>query len=107
MRDSRIFSVETRVVERDVFVFRCHDPRRGNRWMFVVNTSALRELQPNDPFDPVTAFGSLRAAIYGAACRRMRFADPMSPQELSSEDLWVGLDLESSRPRLLPTGPHA
>jgi len=98
MKDSKTFSAETLVKEREVFVFRCHDPRLGNRWMFCVPTSALQELQPNDPFVPAAAFEGLREAIYGAAYCRMRFADPMSQQELSSDDLRVVLDRALLRP---------
>jgi hypothetical protein len=89
---SRIFQWKTWVKDGEMFVIQCHDPRRGNRWTFRVLTSTLQEVQQDVPFDPAAAFDALRGAIYSAAYYRMRFADPIYEQALSSDDLRDWLD---------------
>ena len=81
------FSAETWVAGPEAFIFRCQDPRRGDRWTFCVSRTTLQELDPTQPFKPVAAFDALRARIHSAASARMRVADPLVQQVLSAYDI--------------------
>ena len=81
------FTAETWVAGPEAFVFRCQDPRRGDRWTFCISRATLQELEPQSPFKPVAAFDALRSRIHSAASARMRVADPMVQQVLSAYDI--------------------
>jgi hypothetical protein len=92
MRDTRSFSGEAWLSDRQAFIFRCHDPCRGDLWTFRVSRPALQALHPEVPFIPAAVFDSFRAAIYSAALSRMSYADPIQQHELSAEDVREGIE---------------
>lgn len=81
-------SPETWAQDRDAFVFRCHQPRKGDRWTFLVERGTLEAFAPDDESLPLTStFDKLRPIIYAAAFSRMMYADPKQQQRIAIEDL--------------------
>ena len=80
-------SPETWAGDRGLFVFRCVDPAKGDRWTFFVEQSTLAELGSDGSFDPAATFDKLRSQIYAAAYARMADADPTSQQAITADDI--------------------
>jgi hypothetical protein len=92
MAESRSFSAETWASDREAFIFRFHDYRFGDLATFFVPESTLKELRPDGPFRPESAFDALRPLIYEAALEHIRTGSSMSqhvvtPHEL--RELWA------------------
>ena len=69
MGEWRCFSAETWAGDREGFLFRCDVPRRGDRWTFRVQASALRALGPADSQAPGRT-GRLKRAERPDRCLR-------------------------------------
>ena len=72
MAESRSFSPEIWVSDREFFIFRFRDRRFGDLATFCVPEATLKELHPEHPFLRKQAFDALRSWIYEAAVRRIR-----------------------------------
>jgi hypothetical protein len=87
MRESRCFSPEIWVAEREVFVFRCLNQRFGDRSTFCLPQSALQALKPRQRFVPAAAFDEMRPLIYLAATERLLVAGAMVRHTLTAHEL--------------------
>ena len=81
------FSAETWSTAREAFVFRCIDPKRGDRWTFCVGRDVLAELERTEPFVAEGAFDTWRSKIYHAAYAKMESGDPQAQLALSIEEI--------------------
>lgn len=81
------FSAESWSSEREAFVFRCVDARRGDRWTFCVSRGVLESLSKPEPLAPQATFDMWRVRIYAAASSRMLSGDPTSQQAITVEDI--------------------
>ena len=87
MKESRSFSSEIWVSDREAFIFRCTDQRFGDRSTFCVPRSTLQALKPRHRFMPAAAFEALRTLIYLAATERLRAAGAMVQHTLTAHEI--------------------
>ena len=87
MAESRSFSAEIWASDREAFIFRFRDYRFGELATFFVPEATLKELRPEDPFRPESAFDALRPLIYEAALEHIRTGSSMSQHVMTPHEL--------------------